>query len=45
MPGAMNGRNYGNFNYVFPEEGKHHIEIRGINAKTMDLEVKKPLIQ
>jgi len=45
MPGAMNGRNYGNFNYVFQEEGKHHIEIRGVNTKTMDIEVKKPLIQ
>jgi hypothetical protein len=42
LPGTMNGQNYGNFDYVFPTEGKHHIEIKGFNSKSMDIEVKKP---
>jgi len=42
LPGAGNGMNYGNFDYVFPAEGKHHIEIKGANTKSMDIEVKKP---
>lgn len=41
LPGAQNGNNYGNFDYAFTAEGKHHIEIRGINSKRMDIEVKK----
>ena len=41
LPGAQNGNNYGNFDYAFPTEGKHHIEIRGVNSKSMDIEVKK----
>lgn len=45
LPGAGSGKNYGNINYVFPAEGKHHIEISGINAKSMDIEVKKPPVQ
>lgn len=42
LPGASNGKNYGNFDYVFPTEGKHHIEIRGANMKSLDIEVKRP---
>jgi hypothetical protein len=42
LPGAGSGKNYGNFDYVFPAEGKHNIEISGVNAKSMDIEVKKP---
>jgi hypothetical protein len=42
LPGTLNGQNYGNFDYVFTAEGKHHIEIMGSNSKSMDIEVKKP---
>jgi hypothetical protein len=42
MPGAGNGMNYGNFDHVFPAEGNHHIEIKGANVKSMDIEVKEP---
>ena len=42
LPGAGNGKNYGNFDYVFPDEGKHHIEIKGANTKSLDIEVKRP---
>jgi hypothetical protein len=43
LPGASNGKNYGNFYYVFPDEGKHHIEIKGANTKSLDIEVKRPM--
>lgn len=42
LPGAMDGQNYGAFEFVFTAEGKYHIEITGINTRSMDIEVKKP---
>jgi hypothetical protein len=45
MPGVMNGQNYGIFDYLFPAEGKHHIEIAGSNTRTMDIEVKQPPVR
>lgn len=45
MPGSMNGQNYGSFDYLFPAEGNHHIEIAGANARTMDIEVKQPPVR
>jgi hypothetical protein len=42
LPGAGNGKNIGCFDYVFRGEGNHHLEIRGANTKSMDIEVKWP---
>jgi len=42
LPGAGSGKNYGTFDFVFTDEGKHHIEIRGTNVKSLDVEVKRP---
>jgi hypothetical protein len=42
MPGSMNGRNYGVFDYKFDKEGTFPVEIRGENIKKMDVTVKKP---
>jgi hypothetical protein len=42
MPGYMNGKNYGVFDYRFESEGTFTIEIRGATAKTMNIIVKRP---
>ncbi len=42
MPGYMNGKNYGVFDYRFESEGTFTIEIRGATAKSMDVVVKRP---
>ena len=42
MPGYMNGKNYGVFDYRFESEGTFTVEIRGATIKSMDVVVKRP---
>ncbi|HEX3001311.1 MAG TPA: IPT/TIG domain-containing protein [Methanoregula sp.] len=42
MPGHLNGRNYGVFDYTFTELRDYTIEIRGASAKEMMIRVGKP---
>jgi hypothetical protein len=39
MPGHLNGKNYGVFDYVFNTAGDYVVEIRGAMTKSMNVHV------